>query len=104
MSAIVKIYGNYVLKGKKNFDEVPSSIADKVREYILGIDPNFFDPVVEENVEEVVEPEANGEDEIDENAVPPVSNVLDGGSEEPTEEHEEEVESGDDETSEEVNE
>lgn len=50
-SAIVKIYGNNVRNGRKTFEEVPSNISDKVREYILTLDPNFFDsdeePVIE---------------------------------------------------------
>ena len=50
MSALARIYGKYVLAGKKSIDEVPETIRDEVREYVLSIDPNFFD-VPEEPVE-----------------------------------------------------
>lgn len=43
MSAIVKIYGKNVLSGKKSFEDVPDSIKDDVKEYILSVDPHFFD-------------------------------------------------------------
>lgn len=54
MSALAKIYGKHVLAGKKSIDEVPETIRDEVREYVLSIDPNFFD-VPEEPIEEPVE-------------------------------------------------
>ena len=43
MSALAKIYGKHVLAGKKSIDEVPETIRDEVKEYVLSIDPNFFD-------------------------------------------------------------
>lgn len=57
MKAIVKIYGNHVLNGTRKFKDVPVSIADEVREYILSVDPDFFDPdeePIEENLSEPV--------------------------------------------------
>lgn len=80
MSAIVKIYGNNVLRGKKSFDEVPDKIKDEVKEYILSIDPEFFG-TEEDNTPE--EPEQPSEDEGNDN---PPSGVSDegSGSEEPT--------------------
>ena len=43
MSAIAKIYGKNVLSSKKSFEDVPDSIKDDVKEYILSVDPHFFD-------------------------------------------------------------
>ena len=51
MSALAKIYGKHVLSGKKSLDEVPETIREKVKEYILSVDPHFFD-VSEDTVEE----------------------------------------------------
>lgn len=60
-SAIVKIYGNNVINGRKTFEEVPSKIADDVREYILTQKPDFFDIAGEtdEPVEEKETPETS---------------------------------------------
>ena len=60
MSALAKIYGKHVLAGKKSIDEIPETIRDEVREYVLSIDPNFFD-VPEEPVEETPEEEPTEE-------------------------------------------
>lgn len=51
MSALAKIYGKHVLSGKKTIDEVPETIKEEVREYVLSIDPNFFDVPEEPTVE-----------------------------------------------------
>ena len=82
MSALAKIYGKHVLAGKKSIDEVPETIRDEVREYVLSVYPNFFD-VPEEPVEEPTE-----ETPVDDNSEPsaevPTSSVS-GGEENPTE-------------------
>ena len=54
-SAIVKIYGNNVINGRKTFEEVPAKISEDVRDYILSINPTFFDVPEETPVEEVPE-------------------------------------------------
>ena len=86
MSALAKIYGKHVLAGKKSIDEVPETIRDEVREYVLSIDPNFFD-VPEGPVEEPVE-EPTEETPVDDNsetsAEAPTPSVS-GGEENPTE-------------------
>ena len=86
MSALAKIYGKHVLAGKKSIDEVPETIRDEVREYVLSIDPNFFD-VPEEPVEEPTE-EPTEETPVDDNsetsAEAPTSSVS-GVEENPTE-------------------
>ena len=86
MSALAKIYGKHVLAGKKSIDEVPETIRDEVREYVLSIDPNFFD-VPEEPIEEPVE-EPTEETPVDDNSEPsaeaPTPSVS-GGKENPTE-------------------
>ena len=86
MSALAKIYGKHVLAGKKSIDEVPETIRDEVREYVLSIDPNFFD-VPEEPVEEPTE-EPTEETPVDDNsetsAEAPTPSVS-GGEENPTE-------------------
>ena len=86
MSALAKIYGKHVLAGKKSIDEVPETIRDEVREYVLSIDPNFFD-VPEEPIEEPVE-EPTEETPVDDNsetsAEAPTSSVS-GVEENPTE-------------------
>ena len=86
MSALAKIYGKHVLAGKKSIDEVPKTIRDEVREYVLSIDPNFFD-VPEEPVEEPTE-EPTEETPVDDNsetsAEAPTPSVS-GGEENPTE-------------------
>ena len=82
MSAIVKIYGNNVLRGKKSFDEVPDKIKNEVKEYILSVDPNFFD-VPEEPVEEPTE-ETPVDDNSETSAEAPTPSVS-GGEENPTE-------------------
>lgn len=51
MSALAKIYGKHVLSGKKSLDEVPETIREEVKEYVLSVDPHFFD-VSEDTVEE----------------------------------------------------
>lgn len=66
MSALAKIYGKHVLAGKKSIDEVPETIRDEVREYVLSIDPNFFD-VPEEPIEEPIE-EPTEETPVDDNS------------------------------------
>ena len=78
-SAIVKIYGNNVMNGRKSFDEVPAKIKEEVREYILSEKPNFFDVPEEEPVEEAPE-DVSTED-------PAPSTPVTGG-EEPVEENE----------------
>ena len=82
MSALAKIYGKHVLSGKKSIDEVPETIRDEVREYVLSIDPNFFD-VPEEPVEEPTE-ETPVNDNSETSAEAPTSSVS-GGEENPTE-------------------
>lgn len=78
MSALAKIYGKHVLSGKKSIDEVPETIREEVKEYVLSIDPNFFD-APEETVEEPV-------DESAETQTEEPTPVVSGGSEEnPTE-------------------
>lgn len=70
MSALAKIYGKHVLAGKKSIDEVPETIRDEVREYVLSIDPNFFDvpeEPIEEPIEEPVE-EPTEETPVDDNS------------------------------------
>ena len=71
MSALAKIYGKHVLAGKKSIDEVPETIRDEVREYVLSIDPNFCD-VPEEPIEEPIEE--------------PTEEPIEEPTEEPTEE------------------
>ena len=73
MSALAKIYGKHVLAGKKSIDEVPETIRDEVREYVLSIDPNFFG-VPEEPVEEPTE-ETPVNDNSETNAKTPTSSV-----------------------------
>lgn len=81
MSAIVKIYGNNVLRGRKSFDDVPESIKDDVKAYILSVDPEFFGTEEEPTPEE---PETPSEDEDKDK--PPVSGGgTESGSDEPTE-------------------
>lgn len=41
-TAIVRIYGNHIIKGTKLFEEVPENIKDDVKEYVLSLDPTFF--------------------------------------------------------------
>lgn len=81
MSAIVKIYGNNVLRGKKSFDEVPDKAKNEVKEYILSIDPEFFGTEEDNTPKEPEQPSENeGEDK------PPVSGSdVGSGSDEPTE-------------------
>lgn len=90
MSALAKIYGKHVLSGKKSIDEVPETIREEVKEYVLSVDPNFFDvpeEPIEEPVEEPVE-EPTEETPVDDNsetsAEVPTSSVS-GGEENPTE-------------------
>ena len=73
MSALAKIYGKHVLAGKKSIDEVPETIRDEVKEYVLSIDPNFFDV-----------PEEPVNDNSETNAETPTSSVS-GVKENPTE-------------------
>ena len=73
MSALAKIYGKHVLAGKKSIDEVPETIRDEVKEYVLSIDPNFFDV-----------PEEPVNDNSETNAETPTSSVP-GVKENPTE-------------------
>lgn len=54
-SAIVKIYGNNVMNGRKTFDEVPTKISEDVRDYILSVNPTFFDEPEEIPVEKTPE-------------------------------------------------
>lgn len=42
VKAIVKIYGNHIIRGTKLFEEVPENIKQEVKDYILSIDPTFF--------------------------------------------------------------
>lgn len=42
VKAIVKIYGNHIIKGTKLFEDVPENIKQEVKDYILSIDPTFF--------------------------------------------------------------
>lgn len=42
VKAIIKIYGNHIIKGTKLFEEVPENIKQEVKDYILSIDPTFF--------------------------------------------------------------
>lgn len=42
VKAIVKIYGNHIIKGTKMFEEVPENIKQEVKDYILSIDLTFF--------------------------------------------------------------
>lgn len=86
MSALAKIYGKHVLAGKKSIDEVPETIRDEVREYVLSIDPNFFDvpeEPIEEPIEEPVE-ETPVDDNSETSAEAPTPSVS-GGEENPTE-------------------
>lgn len=80
-SAIVKIYGNNVMNGRKSFEEVPAKISEDVRAYILTENPTFFDvpeeePVeeapVEEPTEDPVNPVVSGSGEADEEAEPAI--------------------------------
>ena len=80
MSAIVKIYGNNVIRGRKSFDDVPENIKDNVKAYILSIDPEFFGTEEEPTPEE---PEKPSENEGEDNS--PVSGVTGNGSDKPTE-------------------
>ena len=85
MSALAKIYGKHVLAGKKSIDEVPETIRDEVREYVLSIDPNFFDvpeEPIEEPIEEPVE-ETPVDDNSETSAEAPTPSVS-GGEENPT--------------------
>lgn len=47
-SAIVKIYGNHVIGGNKQFEDVPTNIQETVKQYIEEIDPSFFAGHVED--------------------------------------------------------
>ena len=51
MSALAKIYGKHVLSGKKSFDDVPESLKEEVREYILSVNPHFFDTDIDNSVD-----------------------------------------------------
>lgn len=42
IKAIVKIYGNHIIKGTKLFEDVPETIQNEVKDYILSIDNTFF--------------------------------------------------------------
>ena len=54
-SAIAKIYGNNVMNKRKTMEEVPTKISEEVREYILSVNPTFFDVLEETPVEETPE-------------------------------------------------
>ena len=42
MSAIVKIYGNHVVAGKRLFEDVPPAIQEAVKAYVISLDSEFF--------------------------------------------------------------
>ena len=76
IKAIVKIYGNHVIKGTKLFDDVPETIQNEVKEYILSIDNTFFagndqetedteNPITDESSDTPTEDEASNEEVID---------------------------------------
>lgn len=75
IKAIVKIYGNHVIKGTKLFEDVPETIQNEVKEYILSIDSTFFagndqetedieNPTVDESSDTSTEDEASNEEVI----------------------------------------
>ena len=82
MSALARIYGKHVLSGKKSIDEVPETIREEVKEYVLSVDPNFFDVPEEPVVEPTDETPINDNSET--SAESPTSSVS-GGEENPTE-------------------
>ena len=63
-SAIVKIYGNHVINGNKQFEEVPTNIRETVKQYIEEIDSSFFAG----HVEDVEIPDAEQEVETPDTA------------------------------------
>ena len=75
IKAIVKIYGNHIIKGTKLFEDVPETIQNEVKEYILSIDNTFFagndqetedteNPTVDESSDTSTENEASNEEVI----------------------------------------